>query len=495
MPVTTRAQGQRGDGYIGLCGVDNLTMQQPSAVQQADKYQAPEPLNPIREEFESEGIGAQGASSRPISDLMAGIGETGGMYGDHAVQNFESRYTMPSFDYTEDFDAQDEGWDDFGVHLGREISYEELCPKGQRVTMDSLAKLIWNTKVDIRKDMLSMHDSVCKIQHNTVTRIKQVESNQQVMCEVMKQMEISQTVCSDVSTNNTQGIDNLTKEFGKMVASINGLRHQVGRLTVDTNQHQRNFNDFNLRIHNMKSPIQARATGPGREDTVDLVADLFLTNQFISNISKDELKSKIMAAFRVGVPRIAKPRCTLVKFNCIRTRNIIFYNAMAKQKELRKTLRAQKKKPDKDSIGITEDMTPLDMREKDQLQPLIDTFTKDKKPAYYTKGKVVVTNQGRVKQELINEFLTKSQLKPIHVQPDFRLTTLERSRNFSAPSGPVNNIGQRGDYIETYNSYAPLFSDYFMENKEQGKSRTIGRGRARQRDRGQSDPGFRDPRW
>ena len=488
MPVITRAQ--RGDGNLPTAkpgDVFSIAMLQPSAVQrEEDKYyqapyQAPNPvsntLNPITEMEEQHELGAS-------SGGMEGVDGAGAMFvgEQRQVATFGPKYTMPTFEYLEDYDAEDLGWDDFGEQLGRDITYEELVPKGQRVTMDSLAKLIWNTKVDIRKDMLSMHDSMCKWQNKTVTRIEHVESNQKLMCEIMQQIETSQTENSDVVLQNTKEIEVLTKEFGKAVATINGLKQQIGRLTLDTNQHQRNFNEFNLRIHNMKSPIQARMAGTGRESTLDLVIDMFLTNIFIS-ISKDELKTKITAAFRVGTPRIGKPRCTLVKFNCVRTRNIIFQSAMAKQKEIRRVLREEKKKPDKDSVVVTEDMTPLDMKEKELLQPMIDEFTKEKKPAYYTKGKIIITNQGRVRQELINEFLTKSQLRPIHVQPDFHFEPIERGRNLSAPSGP-------GQVPETYNRFTPLFSDYFMEQA----SKARGRGRANNRSRGQR-PGQRASRW
>ena len=87
--------------------------------------------------------------------------------------------------------------------------------------------------------------------------------------------------------------------------------------------------------------------------------------------------------------------------------------------------------------------TPHYLKEKDQLWPLIQKIKKDKgKPVFYRKGRVVISQQGPVDHELINEFMLKNELKPVNTIPDFELSKLklgDRVRNYSAPAGAVSN--------------------------------------------------------
>ena len=70
-------------------------------------------------------------------------------------------------------------------------------------------------------------------------------------------------------------------------------------------------------------------------------------------------------------------------------------------------------------------MTLIDMRERDRLQPLVDTIHQNKDtPAYYNKGHIVINRQGRVKKEIIDEFLQKLQLAPIHEEVTYKLQPL-----------------------------------------------------------------------
>ena len=123
------------------------------------------------------------------------------------------------------------------------------------------------------------------------------------------------------------------------------------------------------------------------------------------------------------------------------------------------------------------------MRERDQLKPLVDEMRLANKPAYYRRGKIIISQAGPVKKEIINEYLLKSQLKPVHAEPHLVLPTIDpaRSRNRSAPVGRVDNSLGKGDYSYYYNNaFAPLFK----EVTSAPKPRVRGRGRSTARGRG-----------
>ena len=426
--------------------------------------------------------------------------ELGAMYGTDGGARPRTGSLLPTFEYEDDNleenirDQLADKWEPTGV-------YEDYCPKNKNPTISNLARLMWDTKVGMRKDMLLLQDGMARWQDKAADRIKNVETNQKIMCGVIKDMETSQTDCAEQNTRTVEDQDKMLVEHNKMVQAVNCLQNEIGRLKMESNIHQRNFNEFNLRIFNLQGPITAAmATRSSRENTLDLVSELITTQRLLPNHDKEQVKEKIKAAFRVGAVKEDQVRCTLVKFVCQRSRDIIFHNAIDKQKTARMKAKTEasrdalKKQP-----FITEDMTQLDLREREQLKPLVDSYRSKDKPAYYTKGKIVVSKEGRISKEIVNEFLTKAQLRPVHMPPETELNIVDRSdrsRHYSAPGGSIqgNTMGYRalGYELEgVYNRFAPLFSEYAPyypsnnpgknrgKNKPRGRGRNNGRGRPR----------------
>lgn len=85
----------------------------------------------------------------------------------------------------------------------------------------------------------------------------------------------------------------------------------------------------------------------------------------------------------------------MVKFACLKTRNEVIVNAIA----LQKRIKAEKKlKGDKSSseneLFFTDDHTYIDMREKQQLKPLVESIGKEQnRPAYYKKGELLLVKR------------------------------------------------------------------------------------------------------
>ena len=444
----------------------------------------------LRPQPNGDSLGGGAMGYNPTDDTSLPQGGAGNM----------SKYNMPDFNYIDN--SLEENWrEGLTINQTRAETFDDVCPKGRLINNETLARMIWETKRDVRNDLGQMQDAMWNWQIKAVSRIKMVESNQQKMCSVIQDIEISQTNASDTVEDTRQDFESMKTEQNKMITVIEGLKEQVGRLTRESNIHQRNFNDYNLRIFNLKAPIQGVTSRTGRENTVDLVADLLITNKLLPAhcVSIDQAKEQILAAFRVGLPKDDKPRCVLVKFANIRTRDTVFHRAIEYQKELRRLAKGgtpEEKENFKKSVFIAEDMTPLDMRERELLKPLVEKMRTKDKGAYYTKGKIIISKEGRVNPRVVNEFMSAAQLRPVHMPPDIPLRWLEmnkdRPRNYSAPGGAINYTynkpeGQDGSML---NRYAPLFPEYVsfpvMKPKHRGRGRANNSG-----SREESRPGNR----
>ena len=460
----------------------NIGMLQPSIIQ--------------AEEQEEGGLEAYIAANAPLElvgeettedlaqETMTGLSLQANNQDGAEGRSTRSKYSLPEVMYIDN--GLEIDWKDrMYMNRSREPTFEEVCPQNKEMNLDILARLIWDTKVEIKRDMSQFQELITEWQGKATERILNVESNQRVLCGVIKDIEASQTEISDTSTNTQTDVTKMREEHNKMVAAVNNMQNEFARLKLESNIHQRNWNEFNLRIFNVRAPVRVMAASrSGREDTVDLIADLIATNKLLPNHDKEQVKTKITAAFRVGAIKEGKTRGVLVKFSCIRSRNIIFQRAVYRQKEARKRATDEVSKNElKKQVYITEDMTPMDLKERDMLKPLIDGMRKNDKQAYYTKGKVIVSKEGRVKKEVINEFLTKNQLRPIHFAAETDLSVMDtdrsRFRNVSAPSiGAAFGAAKSYASALSYNSYAPLFTDHAPL---QPKEKRLGRGRGRGR--------------
>ena len=145
-------------------------------------------------------------------------------------------------------------------------------------------------KKDIRKDLNQFQDAVRDWQGRAARRIKHVEVNQGIMCGVIQEIEASQSECSDSVAKANGDIQSIKSAHNKMIAAIAGIQGELNKLKVDCSQHQRNWNDFNLIIFNVKSPPTPNNATNGREDTLSVVAKLIHTNNLLPNNNIDDIK-------------------------------------------------------------------------------------------------------------------------------------------------------------------------------------------------------------
>lgn len=101
------------------------------------------------------------------------------------------------------------------------------------------------------------------------------------MNTVVQDLEVSQTDCSFTIDKVRAEMDSLTGCHNSMVRTINALKDEVARLKIESNIRQRNWNDYNIRIYNMKNPITSNIGKS--ENTLELVTDVIYANKLINH--------------------------------------------------------------------------------------------------------------------------------------------------------------------------------------------------------------------
>lgn len=198
-----------------------------------------------------------------------------------------------------------------------------------------------------------------------------VNSNTTEISEVVKTIDFE----SENIKDNSKQIQDLKCQLQHREAELNKAKVTISTMASDLNSLERYTRSFNFRILGMPETVDENCVLSVQK----ILKDHFgITNSVIEN------------AHRVGISKGGKPRQMIARFYSRATRRAIMTSAREKLQH--------------SGLRFVDDLTKVDLEEKQQLKSLMDKLYRENKRPRFVNGRLYA--EGKVvSREVINSFL------------------------------------------------------------------------------------------